>query len=93
MTWAVFLLSLVGPIVVRAIIAIGLSVVTVTGMTALVSSLVTAAQGYYGGMPSAILGLAALSGVPAGLGLVFGAFVARAAMWAAMSATRLAFKT
>lgn len=88
MTWATWLLSLAGPLVIRALLAIGVSVLTITGVDTAFGGLVSSAQSYYGGMPSAVLGLASLAGVPQALGIVFGAFNARLAMWLAVSATR-----
>lgn len=92
MTWAAWLITLVGPIVFRVLATLGLSVVGFTGMVELVNALVASAQSSWSGLPAAVLGLSALAGMPEALGLVFGAFVARTALWAAMSATRLVFK-
>lgn len=92
MNWAGFLLSMVGPIVARAVIALGFTAVTFTGVTALTNSLVQTAVSNWGGMPAAVLQLAALSGVPDVLGMLFGALTARVAMWAAVGATRYVLK-
>lgn len=88
-TW---LLAIVGPAALRVLTALGLSIVTFTGVTEVVRTMVTAAQTSWAGLPAAVLGLASLAGVPEALGMITGAMVARTALWAATSATKLIFK-
>lgn len=92
MNWAAFLVSMVGPLVARAVIALGFTAVTFTGVTALTNSLVATAQANWSGMPVAVLQLSALSGIPEVLGMLFGALTARVAMWAAVGASRYVLK-
>jgi hypothetical protein len=92
MNIATFLLSMVAPMVVRAIIALGFTAVSFVGVTDLTASLVSTAQSNWSSLPAAVLQLAALSGVPQSLGMVFGALNARVAMWAAVAATRYVAK-
>lgn len=92
MNIASWLLSMVAPLVVRAIIALGFTVVTFTGVTDLVASLVSTAQSNWAAMPAAVLQLVALSGIPQVMGMIFGALSARVAMWAAVGASRYVFK-
>lgn len=93
MSAAIWLFALVSPLVIRAIIALGFTAVTFTGVTALTATLVTSAQSSWSSMPSAVLSLVALSGVPEVLGMLFGALTARVAMWAAVGASRYVLKT
>lgn len=86
MSIAAFLLAMVGPIVIRAIIALGFTVLTFTGVAVVVGQLVSAAQANWAAMPAGVLQLAALSGIPTGLGMVFGAL---AAVWAIQQASGL----
>ena len=92
MTWASWLLSIVGPLAVRVLSVLGLSVVTFTGVSTVVSDLIASAQSSWSALPSAVIGLASLAGVPVALGMVCGAMVARASLWAAASASKLLFK-
>lgn len=85
-TLAGILMGLVGPIVVRTIIALGFTVLTFTGVAEIVSTLVGIAQEKWSAMPAGVLQLAALSGIPTGLGMVFGAL---AAVWAIQQASGL----
>jgi hypothetical protein len=71
-----FLAAAVGPLVIRALLAIGFTAVSFAGVTTLVNQLVS---------------LASLCGVPEALGLLFAAIVARATLWVGSSATRLIF--
>ncbi len=92
-TIAAFLMGMVGPIVIRAIIALGFTVLTFTGIALIVEQLVAGAQANWAAMPAGVLQLAALSGIPTGLGMVFGAY---AAVWAIQQASglkRLIFKS
>lgn len=84
-----FLLGAVGPLAIRALTLIGFTAVTFTGVTALTDSLVSQAQTSWAGLPADVLALAAIAGLPQALGLVFGAMVARTALWVGSSASRL----
>ena len=92
MTWGAFLLQAVGPLAVRVLSVLGMSVVTFAGVSELVNQLIASAVGSWATLPAAVLGLASLSGIPEALGMVCGAMVARATLWAATSATKLMFR-
>lgn len=93
MNLGAFLISLCGPLVVRGIIALGFTAVTFTGVTITANALISTAQSSWSGISVTVLQLASLSGVPEFLGLVFGALVARLAMWASVGAARYVMKT
>lgn len=87
-----FLFSAVGPLVVKILVTVGISVLTLTGVESVLSELVAQVRSGYGGLPGAVLGLADMAGVGVGLGLILGAFNARLAMWLAASATKFVLK-
>lgn len=93
MNLAAWLLTLVGPLAVRVIAALGFTAVTYTGVTVLVDQLVSTAQQNWASMPLAVLQLCTISGIPQVLGMIFGAYMARVAMWAAVGAARYVLKT
>ena len=88
MSLVTLLMGLAGPLVIRALIALGIGTVTFTGVTVALQGLIDIATTNWASMPSAVLALASLAGIPQCLGIVCGAFVAKVAMWAAVSATR-----
>lgn len=92
MNFATFLMAMIGPLVIRALIAVGFGAVAFTGITELVGGLVSSAQAAWGGVSGAALAIASLAGVPTALGFIFGAFVARATLWVGASAAKLIFK-
>lgn len=92
MTLAAWLVSLVGPLVIRAVIALGFTAVTFTGVVALANQLVESAQNNWSAMPAAVIQLASLSGIPEVLGMVFGAVLAVFSAKAAAGFGRWVFK-
>ena len=92
MNLAAWLLSLVAPLVVRGVIALGFTSVVFTGVTELVNSLVSTAQSNWSSLPTTVLQLASLSGIPEVLGMIFGAYMARFAMWSSVGAAKYVFK-
>ena len=92
MTIAAWLLALVGPLVVRGIIALGFTAVTLTGVTVAANTLVSTAQSNWSTMPVAVLQFASLAGIPEALGVILGAYVARMLMFASMGASKFVFK-
>lgn len=91
-TIAVWLLAMVGPLVVRAIIGLGFTVLTFTGVNILITQLVASAQSSWAAMPAAVLQLAALSGIPEVLGMIFGALGAVLALKLAAGGSRYVVK-
>jgi hypothetical protein len=83
-----FLLAAVGPLAVRVIAAVGMSVLTFTGVDTALNEVISTAQSSWGGMSAAVLGLAGVAGIPACLGLIAGAMSARVGMWVAASAAK-----
>lgn len=88
-----WLLAIVGPLAIRIIIALGFTAVTFTGIEALVQGLVTTAQDNWSSMPVSVLQFASLSGIPQVMGMIFGAYAARVAMWAVTGASKYVLKS
>ena len=86
-TLAAFLISMVTPLVGRVLVALGFSVVSYVGFDAMFTQIANQAANAYAGLPSAVLGLAGLAGLPQALGILFGALATRVAL---ISATALA---
>lgn len=92
MTWATWLIGLVGPIVGRILAYLGIGIATFAGVDLVFGQLQSYAQSNWAGLPSAVLQLASLSYVPQALGLIFGAFNARLTLWIARASTQFIFK-
>lgn len=88
MTWATWLLSMAGPLVLRVFTTLGLGVMTFTGVTASLQGLIDMATSNWASMGADILALASIAGLPQALGIICGAMTARVGMWAAVSATK-----
>lgn len=91
-TFIATLMALVVPFAIRAIIGLGFTLVTFTGVNLVVTQLVTAAQSSWAAMPTAVLQLAALSGIPEVLGMLFGAMAAVLALKIAAGGSRYVAK-
>jgi hypothetical protein len=82
------LLSLAGPVIIRMLIALGIGTLTFTGVTTALQDLIGAAVSSWASVPSAILALASIAGIPQALGIVAGAYTTRVGIWVAASATK-----
>lgn len=89
MGYGAFFLALVQPIISRILVALGMSVVTFTGMSMVMDQITQAVQNAWGGLPGAILGLAGLAGLGQGLSIVFGAIATRILIWQLTKSTRM----
>lgn len=92
MNLVAWILSFIAPIVIRAVIALGFTAVTFTGVSVAVNSLMSLAQTYWATLPYAVLQLAELSGVPEALGMIAGAYMGRVGVWAAINGTKYILK-
>ncbi len=93
MTWATWLMGLIGPLALRVLTTIGLGTLTFTGVTASLQTLIDSAVTNWASLGGDILGLASVAGIPQCLGIICGAMTARVGMWAAVSATRFVLGT
>lgn len=82
------LMSLAGPLVLRALVVLGIGTITFTGVAASLQGLIDLAVQNWAGVGSDVLALSGLAGIPQALGIICGAMTARVGMWVAVSATR-----
>lgn len=88
MTISQWLVALVGPIAARVLVSLGFTAVSFAGVTALTDQLVQMAKDQWAALPSAVLQLASLSGIPQALGMIFGAYLAWVGVWAVQNGTK-----
>ena len=88
MNLATWLLSMAGPLVLRALTVLGIGTMTFTGVTESLNTLIGMAVTNWASLGSDILALASLAGIPQSLGIICGAMTARVGLWAAASATK-----
>ena len=82
--------SLASPILARVLLALGFSVVSLTGVTLAVDALKAQLMSYLGAAPVAGLQVAGLAGVWVGLGMVMGAITFNVTLWALTKSVRIA---
>lgn len=92
MTWAAWLVSLAGPLLLQALVALGVGVLTVTGIDLAINQALLWVTTSVGGLPSDILNICAMGGVFQGMGYIGGAISARVAMAGASSFKRFFLK-
>jgi len=72
MTWATFIIGLIGPLATRLLLSLGLSLVTITGVTVTVNALRDTLVSSLGGTAMDSLQLAGLFGFWTCIGMVLG---------------------
>jgi hypothetical protein len=92
MSLAVWLMSLIGPLLLQALIAVGVGVLTVTGVDLAVNQAMSWVTSAVGGVPADMLNILAMCGVWQGASYVGGAIAARVAMAGASSIKRWSIK-
>lgn len=90
-TLATLLMTMIGPLVMRALLVVGFGTVTFVGVTAGLDSVISFAVASWSTLPASVLQLASLAGIPAGMGIICGAMVARLSVWSAISASKFIF--
>ncbi|MBF3781027.1 DUF2523 domain-containing protein [Burkholderia pseudomallei] len=91
MSWATLLVSLVGPIVTRVLVALGIGFVTVAGIDAAMNQVVAWMTSSAGGIPADIANVLALGGVGDGIAYVLGGLSARVSFYLLTSTTKMVF--
>ncbi|MBN8764050.1 MAG: hypothetical protein BGP20_07025 [Thiobacillus sp. 63-78] len=76
---AVFLLGLVTPLVRKALVALGLGVISYAGLALIANQVRDAVIANYGAMSGSVLDLLNLLGAGQALGIILGGIIARAA--------------
>ena len=88
MNIAAWLLSMVAPLVIRGLVALGFTAVSYAGAETLMNQLISMAQTSWNAVPASVLQLASLSGIPDALGITLGAYAARFSVWIAVSGSK-----
>lgn len=92
MTIAAWLVSLVGPLLIQGLIALGVGVLTVAGTDVALNVAIGWITTGVGGIPSDMANLLALGGVFQGVSYIVGAFSARVTMFGLSAAKRFFLK-
>ncbi len=79
-TW---LLSLVQPMIAKILIALGLSAVSIVGVTEAIDALRDQLTSSYSSMPANFIGLFQLAGGGTAMGMILGAITTRLMLWQA----------
>ena len=84
-----WLASMMGPLLARVLIAAGLSVVSVVGVTASITAIKDMLLANLQLVPAAGLQLALLGGAGSALGMIFGAITFRLLLWQVANTRRI----
>lgn len=90
MPLAAWVLALVGPIVKKVFLALGVGVVTYASLNLLGTQITNAVLGAWGGVSGSILQIVSLAGLPDCIGITLGAINARIALIAVSKFGRIA---
>ena len=85
-TW---LFSLISPAIGRILVALGFSVVSITGMDAIFVQLKTSLVAGLGGMSANMFNVFLLAGGGQALGIITGALATRLMLWQVQNATKI----
>lgn len=85
-TW---LLSLTQPFIAKVLLALGFSVVSITGMELIVSDMKTGLLSGLTSLPPDMLAVFQLAGGGTALGMIFGAITTKLTLWAALNSTKI----
>jgi hypothetical protein len=89
MPLAAWLLTMVGPLVGRILLALGFSIITIKGMDIVVNQLKAQIVGGAASMIGDLYSLFMISGGGIAMGIIMGAINTRIALWTASKATRI----
>ncbi len=88
MPLAAFLISMVTPLVGRILLSLGFSVVTVTGMTLVITTVRDQFLTLANQMPADMLNVFLLAGGGVGFGMLMGAVTTRVVIWQIQNSTK-----
>lgn len=89
MNLATWLLALVQPLIGRVLVALGFSIVTITGMQVALNAVRDQLIGGVNALPADMLNVFLLSGGGVAFGMVMGAITTRFVIWQIQSSTRI----
>lgn len=75
-----WLMAAAWPIVKKVLLMLGIGFITYESVNTLTDSVINSAQSAWGGMTGSALQIVSLAGMPEAMGIVAGAFAARAAL-------------
>lgn len=84
-----FLLSLARPLLGRILVSLGFSVVTITGMSAVVVQVRNMFVNQVNSLPVDMLNLFLFAGGGVGFGIIMGAITTRITLWTIMNGTKV----
>lgn len=84
-----WLMAMMAPLTARILLTLGFSVVTITGLDAIISTLKDQFVAAVGQVPADGLNLALLAGAGEAMGIIFGAIATRLVLWKISNATRI----
>lgn len=84
-----FLAAAVGPLAKRILIALGVGLVSYASVQTLANSLISQVQSNFGMIPTSMLQIATLGGIPQALSIICGALLARVALLAVSKFARV----
>lgn len=87
--WLAALATLARPVLARVLVALGMSVLTITGVSVVVDNVKSEILFNLGAAPYAALQLAGLAGCWSGLALIFGALTFAVSYWTTTQAVRV----
>ena len=74
-----FLVEAVGPLAAQVLLSLGMGVISFAAIATTLNAVLSAAQGYFTGLPSYAFAFASLAGFGDGLGIIAAAMVFKAA--------------
>lgn len=83
-----FLAAAIGPLALRIVAALSISVLTLAGVDVALMAVIHQAQTNWSNIGGDVLGLAAIAKIPQCLGLICGAMSARVTAWVATGASK-----
>lgn len=89
MKFGTWLLAMVQPLLGRILAALGMSVITITGMTAAINTARDSMIGGINSLPADMLNVFLLGGGGIGFGMIMGAITTRVVIWQIQSATKI----
>lgn len=85
----IWLLSMMQPLIAKIMVALGFSLVTITGMDTVIDQVKGLVSSGINSMPADMLNIFLLAGCGKAIGMIFGAIATKVLLWQIQSATRI----
>lgn len=89
MKLGLWLVAMVEPLIAKILVSLGFSIVTITGLTAIVNDMKAQAIQGLGLLSADTLSMFVLSGGATALGMIFGACATKLMLWQIQNATKI----